>query len=108
MRVKRVNFTFHNVSIKSKNTLLRPAILNSLHSTMYLLNPENFYLFIQALPALHSTMYLLNPLQKTAMETQNSTLHSTMYLLNQAAGLNPALSITNFTFHNVSIKSCTA
>ena len=76
------DFTFHNVSIKSRTDSGRKSGDKPLHSTMYLLNPQKVWdRFDRAVP-----------------------LHSTMYLLNLGAARRRA-SIKDFTFHNVSIKS---
>ena len=97
-------FTFHYVSIKSTLKLKtgRP-ILTDLHSTMYLLNPEQGdkityelkftfhyvsiksvlrFVIARCVKDLHSTMYLLNPALILMVELGEAYLHSTMYLLN--------------------------
>ena len=79
-----VNFTFHNVSIKSVYRHSRNSVRYPLHSTMFLLNLAGIENDIKMLRALHSTMFLLNldhEYRLTILEF--------------------------FTFHNVSIKSRT-
>ena len=89
-KVARV-FTFHYVSIKSKQTIFLCLRLTHLHSTMYLLNPiwhgyaehrKEFtfhYVSIKSLGSqrsltsryhLHSTMYLLNPVPQHLIISQ--------------------------------------
>ena len=53
-------FTFHYVSIKSKELQLLQQQQRYLHSTMYLLNHFNQYQEEYDYINLHSTMYLLN------------------------------------------------
>ena len=49
-------------------------------------------------------MYLLNRLQDNAPTADQQDLHSTMYLLNPGVG-KLGMTIMEFTFHYVSIKS---
>ena len=104
MRTYPLRFTFHYVSIKSwKNFSGNFPGLN-LHSTMFLLNPEEevatkpvriiftfHYVSIKSLlphirprrqPYLHSTMFLLNLFPLSLSQCRSRNLHSTMFLLN--------------------------
>ena len=80
---KANKFTFHYVSIKSRQE----------HHCW------------QAQSNLHSTMYLLNRLQDNAPTADQQDLHSTMYLLNHVAWCVVVSLKIAFTFHYVSIKS---
>ena len=53
---------------------------------------------------LHSTMYLLNPNNRVIVLCKQNNLHSTMYLLNLRKAV-ITFTIHIFTFHYVSIKS---
>ena len=120
-------FTFHNVSIKSRERTRWCTVQITLHSTMYLLNlagrphtgkPHIFTFHnvsIKSLcekgfhaceiPPLHSTMYLLNLEEEGGEEEWRGSLHSTMYLLNRTRQRCETIVKNFFTFHNVSIKS---
>ena len=80
---KTVNFTFHNVSINTKNS--RWCIVY--HQT------------------LHSTMFLLIRRRKPIPPYAQHTLHSTMFLLIQYSPLPICGCEYIFTFHNVSINT---
>ena len=96
-------FTFHNVSIKTKDCPSIPRVHIALHSTMFLLKPiaglfvnatdctlhsTMFLLKLAAIAfaratdyALHSTMFLLKHGVRRFSQQQSATLHSTMFLL---------------------------
>ena len=63
-------FTFHYVSIKSKEIKLIDEDGKHLHSTMYLLNRCCQELLHQHSVYLHSTMYLLNPVPQHLIISQ--------------------------------------
>ena len=76
-------FTFHNVSINTRN---RHKYFNNqytLHSTMFLLIPGRELFLTRTDCTLHSTMFLLIPLTSTETTFQMAPLHSTMFLLIQ-------------------------
>ena len=102
---KPIIFTFHYVSIKSiiRKHQLPPQ--KNLHSTMYLLNPNDMIKAMNLLVHLHSTMYLLNQCRFCPCPRSHQHLHSTMYLLNPAAWHSSYRHHLQFTFHYVSIKS---
>ena len=54
----RTQFTFHYVSIKSRQRTVKQQIDEYLHSTMYLLNRRWDSSYLSLKPHLHSTMYL--------------------------------------------------
>ena len=85
LRPRNLSFTFHNVSINSGSNEEYAAYVEYLHSIMYLLIQQSNKQQGRGLHDLHSIMYLLIP-------------HSPFSYI-------PQLDI--FTFHNVSINSCT-
>ena len=74
-------FTFHNVSINSKSVALNCHFLHHLHSTMFLLIQEQKLEMANQESYLHSTMFLLIPSCNTAVSAFVIYLHSTMFLL---------------------------
>ena len=76
-------FTFHYVSIKTKNLFYQVAC--------------HIYL--------HSTMYLLKLLASAEKILESVHLHSTMYLLKRFIRREKVLCSQEFTFHYVSIKT---
>ena len=122
-------FTFHNVSIKTRSAFTQPIFFMPLHSTMFLLKRDcgassatgDYFTFHNVsiktrrlFPnshghghSLHSTMFLLKRwILCTSFET-GLPLHSTMFLLKLSQPLWCLLPLSVFTFHNVSIKTCT-
>ena len=79
---QELNFTFHNVSIKSESAKTAQASETALHSTMSLLNQGGVGKTTTADASLHSTMSLLNRLYAINHAAGGRTLHSTMSLLN--------------------------
>ena len=75
-------FTFHHVSIKTKDSQSEQVTIFYSHSTMYLLKRSNNLSISSEIHDSHSTMYLLKP-RRTINE--------------------PRVHI--FTFHHVSIKT---
>ena len=85
--------------------LCRKRSLFSLHSTMSLLNPLCTCGWTVWKRSLHSTMSLLNPQRSAGIIILWWTLHSTMSLLNPMQRWILLRCQSDFTFHNVSIKS---
>ena len=120
-------FTFHNVSIKTKDCPSIPRVHIALHSTMFLLKPiaglfvnatdctlhsTMFLLKLAAIAfaratdyALHSTMFLLKPEFIIAIACSGDALHSTMFLLKPNENQPVGCHAESFIFHNVSIKT---
>ena len=119
-------FTFHNVSIKTCNSVARHYHATPLHSTMFLLkllawvlfNHNQYFTFhnvsiktfnfaTHLLPvfSLHSTMFLLKRVIISRIPEFYFTLHSTMFLLKRSTPRSSISWSQIFTFHNVSIKT---
>ena len=80
--LSRLNFTFHNVSINTKASRRKSNLHASLHSTMFLLIPQNF---------------------KLAGSKSSFTFHNVS--INTDFHQSLVNSIASFTFHNVSINT---
>ena len=64
-----LSFTFHDVSINTSFQSSCPARnRNSLHSTMFLLIPDNDHYCPAIIPSLHSTMFLLIPVVYSSLQ----------------------------------------
>ena len=103
---RKESFTFHNVSIKSRRWEKKNAASGSFTFHNVSIKSMYYLLYRMFVLTLHSTMYLLNRALINANVVQDLTLHSTMYLLNLNDLNRSVLGVQNFTFHNVSIKSC--
>ena len=100
-------FTFHNVSINSRDSFrMNPVEVKFTFHNVSINSTVEEYKKKHKLN-LHSTMFLLIPLLDTLQLNQNLYLHSTMFLLIPIDSISLSSIVFLFTFHNVSINSNT-
>ena len=100
------SFTFHNVSIKTSLHIdvRSPLYIFTFHNvSIKMENPHDRGSFNP--PPLHSTMFLLKLPSRFRRSTTSGPLHSTMFLLKPDYSTFGNFVFTDFTFHNVSIKT---
>ena len=103
-----MNFTFHDVSINTGLVADAMKDVQTLHSTMFLLIPGFCVRLRIQKNALHSTMFLLILQAIVDLIKTFSSLHSTMFLLIQSSNLVFSSCRICFTFHDVSINTCSS